>query len=246
MSSGTAHPSAAVGVPISDSREAAGRSSAKARDAVIYTSSNSLSKSVAAESKGELPLGEASDEVLILRVRDGDETALAMLFRRYARAVRKIACKVLRDPFEADDLAQEIFLLVYRKCGGFDSSKGSVSIWILQMAYRRAISRRRYLTCRHFYSSVEIENAEQTLPDRDMVAGFEDAIDRAWGKSEVQTLLASLSDNQCRTLRLYFFEGYTLEEIATELGQSKDNVRHHYFRGLDKLRKQIFRGAPRV
>jgi RNA polymerase sigma-70 factor, ECF subfamily len=58
--------------------------------------------------------------------------------------------------------------------------------------------------------------------------------------SALQNLMAGLSDNQQKTLRLYFFEGYTLDEIAAELGQTRENVRNHYFRGLEKLRKQIF------
>jgi hypothetical protein len=42
------------------------------------------------------------------------------------------------------------------------------------------------------------------------------------------------------TLRLHFIEGYTLDEVAKMLGQTKGNVRHHSFRGLERLRKQIF------
>ena len=48
--------------------------------------------------------------------------------------------------------------------------------------------------------------------------------------------------DQRQTLRLFFIEGYTLDEIAAKLGQSRGNVKHHYFRGLDRLRKQIFGG----
>jgi RNA polymerase sigma-70 factor (ECF subfamily) len=51
-----------------------------------------------------------------------------------------------------------------------------------------------------------------------------------------------LSDSQRKTLHLFFFEGYTFEEIATKLGQSVGNARNHYYRGLEKLRKQISAG----
>jgi RNA polymerase sigma factor (sigma-70 family) len=56
----------------------------------------------------------------------------------------------------------------------------------------------------------------------------------------LQRAFEALSENQQRTLRLHFFEGYTFGEIASELGQSTGNIRHHYFRGLNRLRKQIF------
>src|SRR6266403_1566474 len=65
-----------------------------------------------------------SDEALIARVCEGDKEALASLFRRYARIVRGVAYRVLRDTSEADDLLQDIFLLIHRKCATFDHSRG--------------------------------------------------------------------------------------------------------------------------
>jgi RNA polymerase sigma-70 factor (ECF subfamily) len=53
-------------------------------------------------------------------------------------------------------------------------------------------------------------------------------------------VFASLSVDQKQTLRLFFMEGYSLDEIAAKLGQSVGNVKHHYFRGLEKLRKELF------
>jgi RNA polymerase sigma-70 factor (ECF subfamily) len=108
------------------------------------------------------------------------------------------------------------------------------------MTYHRAITRRRYLSCRHFYTQVDLEDVEaQLLDSRNDVERLEQWLDSNFRHSELQKLVAGLSDNQQKTLRLCFFEGYTLDEIALQLGQSKENVRHHYFRGLDKLRKQI-------
>jgi RNA polymerase sigma factor (sigma-70 family) len=73
-----------------------------------------------------------------------------------------------------------------------------------------------------------------------------DAVEGELSHLGVQKLFSGLSENQRLTLRLYFFEGYTLEEIAAKLGHTQANVRHYYFRGLEKLRKQIFRGrSPR-
>lgn len=50
----------------------------------------------------------------------------------------------------------------------------------------------------------------------------------------------ALSVDQRETLRLHFFEGYTLLEISRKLGQPLGNVRHHYYRALDKLREEMF------
>jgi RNA polymerase sigma-70 factor, ECF subfamily len=189
------------------------------------------------------PERETNDEALMLQVREGSREALAVLFRRYARIVRGIAYRVLRDPSEADDLLQDIFLLIHRLCTTFDSSKGSARFWILQMTYRRAISRWRYLTSRHFYQCVDIDDLTEKLGDPQAdVERLDDSIDGVLRAGALEETFESLSENQRQTLRMFFVEGYTLDEIAAKLGQSKGNVKHHYFRALDRLRRQLFTG----
>jgi RNA polymerase sigma-70 factor (ECF subfamily) len=177
-------------------------------------------------------------------VCDGDTEALGSLFRRYARIVRGVAYKVLKDPSEADDLLQDIFLLVHRLCGTFDGSKGSARFWILQMTYRRAISRRRYLTSRHFYTRLDLDQAANQLGDVSVKSGrVDDPMNDALNRREaLQSWFAELSESQRQTLHLFFFEGYTFDEIAAKLGQTVGNARNHYYRGLDKLRTQISAG----
>jgi RNA polymerase sigma-70 factor (ECF subfamily) len=179
------------------------------------------------------------DELLLSRVCKGDEEALALLFRRYARVVRGVALRIVKDPSEADDLLQDIFILIHRLCRTFDSSKGSAQFWILQMTYRRAISRRRYLHSRHFYTHVELDEQSFELAEH-RCGHSEDPVDSILAELDLQKLFGALSEDQRQTLRLHFIEGYTLEEIAKMLGQTKGNVRHHSFRGLERLRKQIF------
>lgn len=182
-----------------------------------------------------------SDEDLMARVCQGEHEALACLFRRYVRAVRAVSYRVLRDVSETDDLVQDLFLLVHRNCRTFDSSKGPARFWILQMAYRRAISRRRYLTSRHFYTRLDLDDAARDLADPGAEASrFEESVEGKLGSGRIQKIFDTLSWDQGQTLRLFFMEGYTLDEIAAKLGQSRGNVKHHYFRGLERLRKELF------
>jgi RNA polymerase sigma-70 factor (ECF subfamily) len=185
-----------------------------------------------------------SDVELLHGVCQGDPKALASLFRRHARVVRGVAYRVLRDSSEADDLLQDIFLLVHRLCGTFDPSKGSARFWILQMTYRRAISRRRYLTSRHFYTHLDLDQAaNQMVEPGGRSDGPESAMNESLDRREaLLSSFSGLSETQRRTLHLFFFEGYTFEEIAAKLGQTVGNARNHYYRGLQKLRKQISAG----
>lgn len=187
------------------------------------------------------PLAARPDEILINLIESGDKDALGLLFRRYARVVRRVALRVLKDPSEADDLVQDVFILIHRLSGTFDSSKTSAQFWILQMAYRRAISRRRYLNSRHFYTQVELD--EGAMPASDLrPVHSEGSIDQRLAELDLQKMFGALSEDQQKTLRLHFIEGYPLDEIATMLGQTKRNIRNHSFRGLERLRKLIFAG----
>jgi RNA polymerase sigma-70 factor (ECF subfamily) len=190
------------------------------------------------ERTSEVPV---SDEALLQQVCAGSREALAILFRRYARVVRSIGLRVLRDASEADDLMQDIFILVTRLCRTFDSSKGSAQFWILQLTYRRAISQRRRLTFRQFYTQAQL--SEESFQDgKGQPIGLGDRTGQILAELDLQKLFETLSEDQQRTLRLHFIEGYSLEETAKILGQTKGNARHHSFRGLERLRKLVFAG----
>ena len=189
---------------------------------------------------------DLSDEALIARICDGDKDALASLFGRYSRIVRSVAYRVLKDAAEADDLLQDLFILIQRKCGLFDASRGRARFWILQIAYHYALARRRHLNSRHFYTLVDIEDVENQISESgsgNSRQRYED--DRLLGNSSLNRIFHGLSADQQETLRLFFVEGYTLPEIAAKLNQPHGNVKHHYFRGLEKLRKHVFNGKLR-
>ena len=181
-----------------------------------------------------------SDEVLVAQVCEGSREALAVLFRRFARIVRGTAYRILRDASEADDLLQEIFLFIHRKCALFDPSRGSARSWILKITYHRAIDQRRYLESRHFYKHVDVGGGMELPEPRSKGAENEEALAEVVGKPTIEMLLDTLTEDQRKTLTLHFFEGCAFDEIAGRLGQSVGNTRHHYYRGLDKLRKELF------
>jgi RNA polymerase sigma-70 factor (ECF subfamily) len=191
----------------------------------------------------ELHQTDASDEYLIERVSTGDSEALAVLFERYARLTRSVAVRILRDTAEAEDLVQDLFLFIQRKCGIFDSSKSSARSWIVQMAYHRALDRRRYLKNRQFYAEASFE--DNNLQSVGTATTEDDySVEAVLGRNGLEKIMSSLSADQRETLRLHFFEGFTLAEVSERLGQPLGNVRHHYYRGLQKLRQQMFANDP--
>ena len=183
------------------------------------------------------PTQEPSDEVLIARICVGDSDALGLLFSRYARLIWTIARRILQNNEEADDLLQDVFLLVRRRASVFDPSKGSVRSLLVQMCYQRAFSRRRDLARQNFYTSAEVTENAAVGKSSSCAPLYDEGLEARLGKTALKRAREDLSVEQRETLRLCFYEGHTLEEIAVRLGQSYGNVRHHYYRGLAKLRK---------
>jgi RNA polymerase sigma-70 factor, ECF subfamily len=180
---------------------------------------------------------QASDEELMERLRAQDSEALDHLFRRYGRLVMGIAFRTLRDHGEAEDTVQDTFLYIYRRAVLFDAQKGSAKAWIVQVAFHRSLDKKSYLARRGFYLGTEIDSTDDTL------SGNTD-LDREVGgrlnRAKLEEAFAELPQEQRRTLELFFFEGMDMREIAGKLSESVGNVRHYYYRGLERLRKTAF------
>ena len=177
---------------------------------------------------------EPSDTTLLNRVSQGEKNALSVLFRRHARPVLSVARRILRDESEAEDLCQDVFLYLFEKAKLFDARKGSASSWIIQIAYHRAINRRQYLTFRRHYDAQELSEENLDIGGRRFFA------DELVARTLLNKIREQLSSEQQQTLELHYFEGYSLREIAEKTGQALGNVRHHFYRGLERLRSCVF------
>lgn len=190
---------------------------------------------VSTEPSDSFPLPN-DDADLMLRMQQKDGEALGSLFDRYAELVFHIAFQVLRDKGEAEELVQEVFMSVYRKCGSFDMTKGTVRGWLRRVTYGVAFDRKQYLSNRHFYSCDAIEDMVFELRSQYDV---EREVDEHQLEAVLRKAMESMTDKQRKTLQLSFFEGYTLREISEVQNESLVNTRHHYYRAIDRLRKVL-------
>lgn len=178
-----------------------------------------------------------SDEQLIREMRAGNTDAFAVVFKRYHRLVHLVALRILRDAGEAEDLTQAVFLEVYRKLGQFDPARGTLKVWLLQHAHSRSINRRNYLLVRQFHNQAELAAVEDELglwsPRRPPVQETNQVTNE---------VLSALPENQRQTIEMYFFQGLSLKEIAQRRDETFSNVRHHYYRGLERLRFYLEKG----
>jgi len=190
-----------------------------------------------AASSASTPLGVHtgdSDEQLLARVQQRDREALSELYDRYADLAFAIAFRILRDRGESEDLVQEIFLKLFGTTLSFDAEKGSARTWIVQFIYRRAFNRRVYLARRHFYGGTNLDDPKNAIPEGE-TKDLEDQIaDKVTAKLLVDAF-EGLSEQQRTAIEMHIFQGASLREISEHTGESVDNIRHHYYRGLDRL-----------
>jgi RNA polymerase sigma-70 factor (ECF subfamily) len=182
----------------------------------------------------DVALSSLSDEALALRMQQRDEDAFRLIYERYATLIRRVVFRILQDYAEADDAVQTVFWDVYRAIDRFDPVKGSLRGWLLQYAHHRALNQKKSLQLRGFYTAREIDNADELPTERRSLLSPE-------ATQAVRQALSHLSDYQQLTLRMIFFEGKEMEDVAQHLGQTVPNIRHHYYRGMRKLRDVLGR-----
>ncbi len=175
------------------------------------------------------------DDQLLACLQKGQGDALAVLFDRYQKLVLSIARKIVHDPGEAEDITQTVFLDIYRAVAQFDPSKGSTKVWLMQYAYHRAINRRQHLQGRDFYKNAELEEVDARPAEVRVAFG----LSSPETKELVRKSMAALSEEQRSIIEMASYEGLSMQEIAERTGTSFANVRHHYYRGLRKLRSLI-------
>ncbi len=159
-------------------------------------------------------------------------TDLVVLFGRYSRLVLGTACRVLGDRSEAEEVAQEVFFYLHRKSELFNPSKGSLKAWIIQITFCRALDRKSYLARRGFFWGEDVDSLQ--IPGE---TDLEQQVDAKLSRKHLERAFAELTEMQRRTIEFFYFEGLDLREISEQLSEPLGSVRHHLYRGLERLRK---------
>jgi RNA polymerase sigma-70 factor (ECF subfamily) len=164
--------------------------------------------------------------------KHGPVDDIGFLFDRYSRLVLGIAYRVLGNPSEAEEVVQETFCYICRKSQVFNESKGNPKAWIVQIAFSRALDRKLYLARRGFYTGAHVTHL-QVREEADL----ERQIDAKLARTYLEKAFSGLTDRQRRTIQFFYFEGLDLREISEQTGEPLGSVRHHLYRGLERLRK---------
>ena len=188
----------------------------------------------AAEATPASPSGGDPLEGLLGLVAGGDEPAFAELYRRVAPAVFGLVTKVVRDPAQAEEVTQEVFVELWRTAARFDPARGSARSWIMTCAHRRAVDRVR--------SAESAARRDDLAGRRDQGRPYDEVVEQVetgLERERVRRGLAALTDLQREAVVLAYYSGYTHREIAELLGVPSGTVKTRLRDGLLRLRDHL-------
>jgi len=174
--------------------------------------------------------GEPSLDALLVLVARGDQGAFEAVYDQLARPVYGVIRRVLRDPAQSEEVAQEVLLEVWRTASRFDPAAGTAATWALTIAHRRAIDRVRAEAAA---TGREQKTAWTDRGPRDEVA---EAVEASLDRERVQRCLGGLTDVQRESITLAYYGGYTYRQVAALLGVTLAAIKTRIRDGLIRMR----------
>ncbi|MFI9272240.1 sigma-70 family RNA polymerase sigma factor [Kitasatospora sp. NPDC052896] len=168
---------------------------------------------------------------LVARVAFGDQDAFGRLYDVIAGPVLGLVRRVLRDPAQSEEVAQEVLLEVWRTAARYQPERGEVMPWVLTIAHRRAVDRVR--------SVQAASDREQKVAAQGYVPAFDEVAEQVEGRLEreqVRRCLKALTEIQRESVTLAYYRGFSYREVADMLDAPLGTIKTRMRDGLIRLR----------
>lgn len=185
----------------------------------------------------------ADDAALVARVLGGDRDAFRELVERESRTVVRACYRILGDLHEAEDAAQEAFVIAYRSLATWRAD-GPFGAWLTRIAVRIALrmSGRRRSVAWIDPAAPDALAGRFADPALDRAAAVEDPARRALRaeqEARVRAAVAALDEPYREVVALRFFADMSLAEIAGQTERPLGTVKTHLHRGLARMRREL-------
>jgi RNA polymerase sigma-70 factor, ECF subfamily len=180
-------------------------------------------------------LTRMADEDLLALVGAKDADAFEVLYDRHSKVVYSLIYRLLGDRTAAEDVAQEAFLAVWKRSGGYVTARGSVRTWLLSIAHNQGVDRLRSQGAMARRQEA-LEHVAITSPGSADVA--EEAVTHAMADVAKQGL-QDLPPEQGQVLTLAYYSGFSQQEIAELLVLPLGTVKSRMRLGLERLRRSL-------
>jgi RNA polymerase sigma-70 factor, ECF subfamily len=172
---------------------------------------------------------DADLDTLLTHVAKGDQAAFEALYDQLGSSVYGLVRRVLRNPSQAEEVAQEVLLEVWRAASRFDPARGSAATWVLTIAHRRAIDRVR---AEEAATAREQRTAEVPAATDEVAETVEASMDA----ERLRRCLAGLTELQRESITLAYYGGYSYAQVAALLGTALGTIKTRIRDGLTRLR----------
>jgi RNA polymerase sigma-70 factor, ECF subfamily len=186
---------------------------------------------------------EPADEELLERITARDQVAFEALYQRHADLVYSIALRVVADPGIAQDVAQEVFLRVWRHPALFDVTRGRFVSWLMSVARNRAVDEVRSRGRRRLREITPAPGADD--PAVPQAVDPQLAAQLSSERDVIRKALDTLPEDQRVAIELAYFGGMTQQEISTVLDTPLGTVKTRVRLAMKKLRVSLGQEAYR-
>lgn len=188
----------------------------------------------------QIRTSEQLDQELVLRVQQGDKSAFDLLVIKYQHKIIQLVNRYVKDPSEAQDVAQETFIKAYRALGGFRGDSAFYT-WLYRIAINTA---KNYLVSRSRRNSdyqIDIQDAE-AFENAPQLQGTETPERLLLNEEIIETIRTAIDNlpEEMRTaIMLREFEGMSYEEIAEAMDCPVGTVRSRIFRAREAIDNKL-------
>ena len=185
---------------------------------------------------GLVPGGGVGAELAMLLTRSsrGDQEAFAELYDRTSARIYGLAKRVVRDSAQAEEVAQEAYMDIWRQSAQFDSSRGGVLTWMLTITHRRAVDR-----VRSAEAGRQRDTKFATLGEGGEYDVVAEQVSANLDSARVRKALAGLTEVQREALLLAYYGGYTYKEVAELLDVPLGTIKTRMRDGIIRLRDML-------
>ena len=177
----------------------------------------------------------SSDAALVYRLLQKDVVAFEQLYDRHSKIVYGLVLRILQQASTAEEVVQDVFLLLWRNAGQYQTGRGPFVPWLLTLARNRALDNLRLKSERQRRR----EDQTEELPSITATPEYEKALDEKRRAEVVRAMMNSLTAQQKKAIEMAYFEGLSHTEIAAALHEPLGTVKSWIRNGLLRLREGL-------
>jgi RNA polymerase sigma-70 factor (ECF subfamily) len=177
----------------------------------------------------------SSDAALVQLLLRKDMAAFEQLYDRHSRIVYGLVLRILQQASTAEEVVQDVFLLLWRNAGQYQTLRGPFVPWLLTLARNRALDHLRLKSERQRRR----EDQTDVLPQIAQAPQYEKELDEKRRAEVVRSLMGSLSAPQKKAIEMAYFEGLSHSEIAAALQEPLGTVKSWIRNGLLRLKEGL-------